>query len=127
MPPQQQIFRFDVAVDELLVVGVLQCSRGLLEIGGNGCRRAWLACGHSPTQGAVGRVIHDQIGGAVFNGKMADADDIGMFQSGNRARLVLELLQFVALDQLGMQQFDSDLGPQANIDAQVDLSKAPFA
>ncbi len=125
--PQQHVFRLDVAVDELLVVGVLQGFSDLLHIGGDGCRSGGPASGDEPTQGAVGRVIHDQIGHARFDVKMADAHDVGMLQPGDGARLLLELLQFVSIDQLRMQQFDGDLGAQAHIFAQVDFGKAPFA
>ena len=93
---QEHVFRFDVAVDEVLIVGVLQGGSQWGGVGENGRERDLCPFGMFVTQGAVGGVIHDQKGDILaIDAKIKQGNDMGMAQAEG-SRLVNKFLELVA-------------------------------
>src|SRR5947209_9678793 len=87
MLAKQHIFRFDVAVDVMLIVGILEGIDDLFEIGKNSDGRNNAATEMAATQRTIGSEVHDQKWRAILHIEIIDADDVGMAQAGNDARL----------------------------------------
>ena len=66
-PPQQHILWLNIAMDELLIVGILQGFGDLLDIADNGGQRQRDAFGMSVAQRAVGGVVHDEERDAILD------------------------------------------------------------
>src|SRR6516165_11404607 len=105
---------------------VIQCFGHLFDIGDKVCNRHSCASRVAMAQGATRGIVHDEKGSIIFDGKIVDADNMGMDKSSKRACLRVELL-FLLTRELAMQDFDRCLGTQVQVFAQVDFSKAALA
>ncbi len=75
---QQHVLWLHVAVNQFLVVGILQGFCCLIDIGNDGgeweARSMWMFF----AQGAIGSVVHHEVGNIVFDAKVEQAHDVGM-------------------------------------------------
>ena len=80
----QHILRLDIAVDHLVVMGVLQGGSDLLHVGHRGSEREAGAAGVTLPQGAVEGIVHGQKRGGLFHGKIVDAHNVWMVQASEQ-------------------------------------------
>src|SRR5579884_3605053 len=77
---EQHVLGFDIAVDESVIVGVLQGGSYLIDIANNGlewqARPLWMA----HTQGAARSVLHHQKGRTLLDREIEHAHDMRMIQ-----------------------------------------------
>src|SRR5205823_3216920 len=96
MTPQQYVLRLDVAMNQLVLMGVLQGLGQLPDIADNGGERqvcpAWMALAEC----AVGGVGHDQERRRAVYPKIQYTDNMWMLQAGDGASLGSELLDVTA-------------------------------
>jgi len=71
LPTQEHILRFDIAMDEIALVCVLQGSNYLLDKGDDLGKRNDLALWIAPPQGAARSIVHHQIGHTILYIKSA--------------------------------------------------------
>lgn len=89
----EHIFGFDIAVNELLVVSILQGVSSLLHIGDNSRERNRLALGVSFSQCAMSTIVHHQEWDAVTGDiKVQHAHDVRMYKLGDCLSLLLKAL-----------------------------------
>jgi len=74
-------------------------------------------------QGAVGGILHDEERSAVLYAKIEDGDDVWVFQVGDDAGFVAELLDVFAGD-LRFEDFDGGKGAKVDVFSEEDFSKA---
>ncbi len=84
--PDEHILGLEVAMDEFLLVGILQGVGNLRHVGDDRCQ------GVALTQRARGRVVHDQEGGAALHAKVQHLYNVVMHQARERPRFRAELL-----------------------------------
>jgi hypothetical protein len=120
----EQVLRFDVAVDEVLVVRILQGGGGLLDIAQDGGEGKRHSLGMPLAYGSIGRVVHHQIGGFSFDPEVEDAHDVWVHQASDGTGLPAKGVCILTC-QLRMEQLNSGLGPQVDVLPQVDLREAP--
>ena len=108
MSAYQHILRLDIAVDELLLVRVLQGGSDLLHGGNNLSERNDTPLGIVPPQRAIGGVVHHQKRHPVLYIIIQDAHNGGMHQLRNRLGLLVEVLGLLA-GQVGVQHLDRRL------------------
>src|SRR5579859_2237076 len=125
MLAEQHIFRFDVAMDVMLIVSILEGISDLFEIGKNSDGRNIAAAGMAAAQCAIGGVIHDQKWSAIFHIEIIDADNVGMAQASDDARLPAKLIQ-VAAFQARAQDLDGGIGVQVDMHTQINVREAPL-
>lgn len=113
-------------MDQPLLVGILEGFGHLLDVGQKRGQGKARPSGIASAQGAVGGVLHDQIGQAVLHAKVQHAHDMRMFESGDGARLGEKVGQII-FPQAGMQDFDGGLALEMEMLGEVDLCEAAFA
>ncbi len=123
---QQHVLRLHIAVNQFAVMRKLQGARYLLDVGQNGDRLILPTLEKELPQRPIRRVIHHEIRQALLHSELQHPDDIGMFQPGNRARFLSEMVFFLGAE-FSSQQLDSSRRTQVDMLAQIDLSKATFA
>ncbi len=110
-PPvgDHEVRRFDVAVDHVLGVGVLEPGRRLEDqTSGLGGRNLAFCLDHPLNAGALD-ILHDEVMVALVLGDRVDLDDVGMAQGGGALRLPDETLDiFVVLLEVFPEHFDGD-------------------
>src|SRR5260221_1736411 len=74
-------------------------------------------------QGAIGGILHDEKGDAIFYVKIKATHDMGMHETSEHACLGTESLS-VFTREVGMQYFDSCLCVEVQVFSQVDLGNA---
>src|SRR5581483_3422568 len=106
---KQDVFRLESAVDAMLIMGVLQRCRYLLDVLDHCRERQTRACRVALAQGAAWNVVHHQIGGigAGLHARVEHTYYVGMHQLRQRARLLLESCYLFLLDNTGVEQLDS--------------------
>src|SRR5579863_2882804 len=102
---QQEIIRFDVAVDQFAVVGVLQGGSNLAGVGHDDVEGQALAPGLA--QRATSGIIHDEKRDIVLNTEILKRHDIGMLQAKEYTNLVDKVFEVFVVDETGLQDFDS--------------------
>ena len=95
-PSQQHILRLDIAVDDLVLVRILQSVGHLLDVGDERRERDHLSLGMAPPQGTIGGILHHQKGHALLYIKIEDAYDSGVSECGNGLGFALEVFRFFA-------------------------------
>ena len=93
--PQEHIFWLDVAVNEPLIVGILQPIGHLLDIGQNGARRQRHAATMAGAQRAIGGIVHYQIGDAALYAKVQHLDNVRMAQARDGLRLGQKVIEII--------------------------------
>jgi hypothetical protein len=88
--PDEHIFWLDIAMNVLLIVGILQSLCDLLDIGHNGREGNVLAFGVPFPQRAIRTVVHHQEGDTIGDIKVEDAHNVGMHKLGNCLSLLLK-------------------------------------
>src|SRR5436305_3346718 len=106
--PQQHIFRFDVAMNHLFLVRILQSLSYLLDVGNDDIERKLRPMGVALTKVATGSIVHDQKRGCTFNPEIQNLDDMWMTQARNSACLGKKAFDFL-IRQLSMQHFNRSL------------------
>src|SRR6266849_7006225 len=124
-PSQQHILRLDIAMNEFLLVGILQGSRCLLDKRDDLGKRNDLALGIAPAQGAMGGIIHHQKGHALLHIKIEDAHNSGMSQRRDGLGFMQEVLGLLAT-QVGVEHLDGRLLLESHVLAQIYLRIAAF-
>ncbi len=122
-PIQQHILRLDVAVNQLVFVGILKGIRHLPHIDPHRLQRHHAALGMALAQRAIGGIIHHQKGRALVQSIIQQVNNMRMGQLGNRLRLIEKALGLL-LGQFAKQDLNRSLRPQARMLAQIDLGKA---
>ena len=122
-PSKQHILRLHIAMDEFLLVGVLQSISHLLHRGKDLGEGHDTALGVAAPQGAIGGVIHHQERHPVLHIVIEDAHNGRMGQLRDGLRFLGEMLGLLA-GQVGMQHLDGRLQVQPHMLAQIHLGKA---
>ena len=121
---KQQVFRFNVAVDNFLVMRILQSGRDLPDILDHLSKRqplaAWVALAHR----SIGSVVHDQKWRVALQAEVQDANDIGMNQTDESARLRTKALDIFARE-ICVQEFNRGEIIEKHLLAEVDIREAP--
>ncbi len=71
----------------------------------------------------VGGIIHDQEGGIIHYVEVEDAHDMGVFEMGDGAGLLLETLHFVGGCESGVEDFDGGMGAETDMLTEVDFGE----
>src|SRR6266852_3963894 len=123
----KHVLWFDVAMDESLVMGILQGVGDLLDVGDN--RRKGQDCpfGIALAQRATCGVAHDEERGVIDDIKVEDAHDVRVFEMSDSLSLFLEVLDFLSAGESGVKDFDGGMGVQAQVLAQVDFRETALA
>src|SRR5579864_4229724 len=81
--PYEQVFRFEITMDQLTIMGILQGLRHLSNVARHGSKWDFAIFGMTITQRPAGSVIHDEIGSVVSTlySKVDDTDNMRMFQA----------------------------------------------
>ena len=104
-------------------MGIVQGARDLAHIGQELPRRETRASGVPLSQRAPWRVVHHQIGDAALHAKVQHPHDRGVFQVGNRPRLLAEACDLLCAEP-GAEHLDGCVGPQVIMLAEIDFGKA---
>jgi hypothetical protein len=124
--PNEEVFWFDVAVDEVLIVSVLQGGRHLLNVAQDYGQRKGNSFVMPFAHSAIGCIVHHQIGGFSFDPEVEDAHNVWMDQASDGTSLPAKGVGILA-GQLRMEQLNGGLSPQVHMLAQVDLSEAALS
>jgi len=127
MLTHQHVLRLDIAVDESLVVGILQGICHLLDVGDDRREGQDGAFGMTLAQRAARGVVHDQEGDVILHVKIEDPHDMGMAEIGNEAGFLLEALHFDGIGKQRGEDFDRGLGAQAQVFTKVDFCEAALS
>ncbi len=121
--PDQHIFRFDVAVDEVLGMRVVQRLGDLFDVVYDLEKRDARPLGVAMAQRALRSVVHHEVGRAAFDAKIQHTHDMRVGQARNRLSLRAKSIDIMAC-QAGKQEFDSGLCLEVNVFAKIDLGEA---
>src|SRR5438876_5306238 len=113
----------DIAVDEFLLVRILQGVGYLLERSDDHRERDQAAFRIAMPQRAIGGIVHHQEGHAVLHIIIEDAHNRRMHEPGDGLRFLLKVLGLNAA-QMGMHYLDSRLLVEPQVLPAVDLSIA---
>ena len=108
-------------MDQAFIVGVLQGTGHLLDVGDDGGQQHSRALWVQFSQGAVGCVFHDDERDTSFDAEVQDLHDVGMLES-ERACFDEEVVQ-VVLGEL-WEDFDGDLSGAIEVLGQIDFAEA---
>ena len=79
-------------------------------------------------QGLAFQQLHDEVGGAVLRADVVDGDDVGMIESGDGARFLLEAAQAVAVGGDGLwQDLDGDLAIEPGVASAINFAHSTVA
>ena len=120
---QQHVFRLDIAVNQALLMRVLQGGSYLSRVVDNGEHRHTGTLRMAVSQGAFGSIVHHQEGFILpTQPKVEQGHDVGMAQT-KHAGLVQKRTPIVGFDQTYLEDFDSDLRLIVEMLSQVDIAK----
>ena len=122
---EQNVGGLDVAVDDLLLVGIFQ------RAGNRGEEPGRLVVGHGMAEllfeRAARQVIHHDIRHAILIAVVVDMHDVGVGELGEGFGLTLEALEHVgALSDVGADDFERDMALQLGVEGFVDRGHAAF-
>jgi hypothetical protein len=123
---QQHIFWFDIAVDEFLLMSILQGISDLLDRGDDDRERDQAPFGIAVPQRAIRCIVDHEKGHAILYIIIEDTHDAWMHERGNGLRFLLEVLGLL-LGQMGMQYLDGRLLVEPHMLSEVDLSIATLS
>src|SRR5579884_612650 len=123
MPTNQNIFRLDIAMNDFLLVGILQSGGKLHDIIDNRIEGQACATRIALTHRSIGRVIHLQLMYNALDAKYKHAHDIRMSKAGNGARFIQKRSNILAF-QTRMKYLYRSLGIEKHVLTQVDFGEA---
>ena len=117
-----QVAGLDVAVDEPLLVRVLQSGRGLRDVLGRGRVRDRAVAIEDLLERLAVDVLHDEVGHVVVPRDVEDADDVRVVERRGRAGLAEEPLEreLLVLVAARHEHLDRDLAVQFQVLREVD-------
>jgi hypothetical protein len=123
---EEDIFWFNVAVDDVLVVGELERLPDLGEDGKHLLHGKRLrAAIKSVAQRTLWGVLGDEIGDVVIEADIQQRQDMGMFQLFEQLRFLKKLIPFFLRSEMSMQEFYSDNAVlKMDVFRQVDRAEA---
>ena len=123
---QQEVFRLDITMDELLVVSILQGGGNLLHIRNENFDRHLCPTWMMLAQGSIGRVFHDQKRDSTIDTEVQHSHNIGMDEMRDSASLAAKVVDAV-IDQVSSQQLDGGLSVEMNMLTEIDIGKPTLA
>ena len=121
----QDVLGLDVTMDNAVIVSVLQGGGDLFDVRDGLLEREGGVSRVTFAQSAARSVIHRDEGRAMIDGEVADMNDIGMGELGERLRFGEKDL-FVVFVERFEQDLDSSIIVQIEMFAQVDFCKCTF-
>ena len=91
----QHIFWFDIAVNQLLIMGILQGRSNLLYIRHNDTDRDWYTARMALAQGAIGRIFHNKKRSGAFDPKIQHTYNVRVYKVSNGAGFCAEILYII--------------------------------
>ena len=115
------IGRLDIAVDDVIAVGVTQGQANLLDHGQFGGYREIAIGLNDPLQRFTGDELHDDIRKPVLLAHVVHNNNVRMHQRPGLCRLPVESPQhFLVLDETFGEGLDRNLTPQMPVEAEID-------
>jgi hypothetical protein len=125
---QQDVFGFDVAVDDAEFAGPLQRGGDLAHDAQGDRQFGRPLAGEEVAEVTPLDVFHRHVVDAVVFADGVDLDDVGVVDAGGRLGLAAEPLQGAGVGgQLRLEQFDRDLAAQRPLLGEEDLAHAALA
>ncbi len=125
--PKQHILRLDIAVDQAVIVYILQRARDLHDDRQNGadweCSTLRKILLEIPTRG----IFHHHERGTLVLAKIQDAHDVPMAQVSQYACLQQKALHLLVACPHEIQQFERHVGVEVAVRSQLDAGIAPLS
>jgi len=121
---QQQVLRLDVAVNKLAMVGILQGTRRLVDVcydAGEGDVGAFVM---ALAQVTMRGVAHHEERDALSEAEVLHLDDVRVVKMSDELGLTQEVLLFLRVKKVDLEDFDRVRGVQVDMLAQVDIGEA---
>src|SRR5215469_15117578 len=110
-------------MDYLMIMGILQGCRYLFDVRHSCLEREARATRVTLEDSPARRIVHDKKGRPLLHGKVEDAHNLGMLQTGERLRLREEVLHLFVFER-GVQDFERGTAFEKDVLAEIDLSEA---
>src|SRR4029077_3421804 len=123
---QQYVGRLDVAVDDAVIVRVVQADGDAAQEP-DGCRPAQAPLGHAAGEAAPGHVLDDHVGRPLDFAEVVDVDDVGMAHPGDRLGLVPEASDAIRVGGDRLHDLDGADPLQLGVIGAVDETHRPLA
>jgi hypothetical protein len=119
----QHVFRLDIAVDEALLMGILQGRTHLSRVLHNSGQWHTGTLGMAVTQSASRGVVHHEEGFILpTEPKVEQGHDVGVMQT-KHAGFIEKRAPIIRFGQTCAQDFESDLGVSVEMLGQVDIAR----
>src|SRR6266566_3708902 len=121
----EHVFGFEIAVEQVLIVGELQGRGDGARVGDDSQERYSRARRVKVSQVPMRSIVHHQVRGLVLDAKVEDTDDMRMHQVAQMTSFCEKVLGGMGI-YLGVQDFDGNLAIEVDVLAQEDVGKGTF-